>query len=195
MEEQLPRSLTKPPNPLLESIQKQIIIFPNNLGVSTTPRCEEIDGKGTTLWNLCTRLRRNYDLDKPQDVPLILLLTRVFAFLLLDCALENGKGATANLVRLMKVGIKAAKNCIGMCIGGCVLRPLAYVGIDRKQPDLSLKVLEKLGKYELLLLKSDGEDRSEDAEDHQRLIAEYYVLRTALVYTLRFFFFFETYSI
>jgi hypothetical protein len=65
------------------------------------------------LWNLCTRLRRNYDLDKPQEVPIILLVTRVFAFLLLDCALESGKGGTDSLLRVMKVGIKAAKNCIG----------------------------------------------------------------------------------
>ena len=81
--------------------------------LSTGPKGEEIDGKGTTLWNLCTRLRRNYDLDNPQDVPLVLLMARVFAFLLLDCALENGDNTTANLVRLMKVGMKAAKNCIG----------------------------------------------------------------------------------
>jgi hypothetical protein len=51
--------------------------------------------------------------------------------------------------------------------------------IDRKQPDLSLKVLEKLGKYELLLLQPD---RDEGNQVHEKLIAEYYVLRTALVY-------------
>lgn len=42
-------------------------------------------------------------------------------------------------------------------------------------------MLEKLGRYELLLLKPDEEDRLGDVEVHQRLIAEYYVLRTALV--------------
>jgi hypothetical protein len=41
-----------------------------------------------------------------------------------------------------------------------------------------------LGKYELLLLKSDGNPASENGEAHERLIAEYYVLRTALVYCL-----------
>jgi hypothetical protein len=51
---------------------------------------------------------------------------------------------------------------------------------DRKQADLALKVLEKLGKYELLLLKREGKP-SEDSERHERLVAEYYVLRTALV--------------
>jgi hypothetical protein len=113
LEEQLPLVLTESSGPLLDTVQKHILTFSSNLGLSTTPRCEEIDGRGTTLWNLCTRLRRNYDSDKPQDVPVLLLMTRIFAFLLLDCALENGKGTTTNLVRLMKIGIKAAKNCIG----------------------------------------------------------------------------------
>lgn len=107
---QLPQALTGSPGPLSERIQKHISTFP---GVSTASKCEEIDAKATVLWNICTRLRRNYDLDKPHDVPPILLLARVFAFLLLDCALENGKGGVANLTRVMKVGIKAAKNCIG----------------------------------------------------------------------------------
>ena len=113
LEEQLPHALTDDSGPLFDKTQKHILTFPSGLGASTTPRREEIDGRGTALWNLCTRLRRNYDLDKPQEVPIILLVTRVFAFLLLDCALENGKGGTDNLLRVMKVGIKAAKNCIG----------------------------------------------------------------------------------
>jgi hypothetical protein len=114
VEEQLPLVLTRPPGPLFDNIQRHISTFPSILGLSTTAKCEEVDGKGTALWNLCTRLRRNYDPDKPQDVPVILLLARVFAFLLLDAGLENGRGTAADLVRLMKIGIKAAKNCIGM---------------------------------------------------------------------------------
>jgi hypothetical protein len=51
--------------------------------------------------------------------------------------------------------------------------------IDTKQLDLSLKVLETLGKYELLLLEPDRDD---GGRVHERLIAEYYVLRTVLVY-------------
>jgi hypothetical protein len=113
LEEQLPQALTDPPGPLSDRIQKHISTFPNGPGLSTTSKCEEIDAKATVLWNLCTRLRRNYDLNNPHDVPPILLLARVFAFLLLDCALENDKSGVANVIRAMKVGIKAAKNCIG----------------------------------------------------------------------------------
>ena len=47
-------------------------------------------------------------------------------------------------------------------------------------------MLERLGKYELLLLKPDEKQPSERSESHERLIAEYYVLRTALVYLMLF---------
>lgn len=50
-----------------------------------------------------------------------------------------------------------------------------------KQYDLALKVLEKLGGYEIKLATTDAESPVEFGDACQRLIAEYYVLRTALV--------------
>ena len=50
-----------------------------------------------------------------------------------------------------------------------------------KRFDLSLKVLEKLGGYEDKLGTPDPGTSLEDGVVHQRLIAEYYILRTALV--------------
>lgn len=97
---------------LFNELQNYVLEFPGNLVTSAASKCEEIDGIGTTLWNLCTRLRRRYESDSPQETPSILLVARVFAFQLLDGALETGKGTTANTLRLMKIGIKAAKNCI-----------------------------------------------------------------------------------
>jgi hypothetical protein len=79
-------------------------------------RYEEFDRIGTIIWNLCTRLRRDFNSDNPIGVPLILLLARVFSFLLLDGAHDGGKSATGNLARLMKIGIKAGKSCIGLWI-------------------------------------------------------------------------------
>lgn len=116
VEEQLPAAVSKPEGLLFNDIHRHISTFPNTktLGKSASSRCEETDSNGTSLWNLCTRLRRNFDSDGPQDIPLILVLTRVFAFFLLDCALESGKSTTTNVIRVMKIGIKAAKNCIGM---------------------------------------------------------------------------------
>lgn len=127
-------------NTLFDDIQNHILTFPTtthtttHLPPSSSPSCEEIDARGTALWNLCTRLRRRYELESSNNVnankndnddgnknkkrdetpPLILLLTRVFAFLLLDLALEKGRGdRMGGLVRVMRVGIKAARNCVG----------------------------------------------------------------------------------
>lgn len=98
---------------LLDETEKQISTFPSALGSAAASKCEEIDSAGTTLWNLCTRLRRDYDLETPKDGPFILVTARVFAFLLLHYAQENGKATTGNVLRLMKIGIKAAKACLG----------------------------------------------------------------------------------
>jgi hypothetical protein len=114
LEAQLPTAITSRTAPLLlQGIENQLSWFPSKPIASAAPRCEELDSRGTTLWNLCTRLRRGFDADKSDEVPPILLAARVFAFLLLDCACENGKSAPGNFTRLMKIGIKAAKSCLG----------------------------------------------------------------------------------
>ena len=56
----------------------------------------------------------------------------------------------------------------------------AYLSIAVKRLDLALKVLENIGRYELKLATVDAGLIPEDGDIHQRLIAEYYVLRTAL---------------
>jgi hypothetical protein len=88
--------------------------FPNKFGPIAASRCEEIDRIGTIIWNICTRLRREFDTDEPKDIPIILLLARVFSFLLLGGAYDGGRSAPGNLGRLMKIGIKAGKSCIGL---------------------------------------------------------------------------------
>jgi hypothetical protein len=55
------------------------------------------------------------------------------------------------------------------------------VSIEKKDSNAALKVLEKVARYEVMLKKPDADIPPEDAEVHERLIAEYYVLRTALV--------------
>ncbi len=57
--------------------------------------------------------------------------------------------------------------------------------LDRKQADLALKVLEKVGGYEGLLKKADSEI-SDDGGSFNNMIAEYYVLRTAVVRSIFF---------
>ena len=62
-----------------------------------------------------------------------------------------------------------------------VLITPADLSAEAKRFDLALKVLEKLGGYEIKLATPDADLPVEDGDVHQRLIAEYYVLRTALV--------------
>ncbi|KAG9248179.1 meiosis protein SPO22/ZIP4 like-domain-containing protein [Calycina marina] len=148
-------------------LQRHISFFPaaKSLGEIGASKCEELDGNGTALWNLCTRLKRNYDTGTPQDVPIILLLARVFAFMVLYCALEVGKGTTGNVVRVMRIGIKAAKNCMG-----------------REQWDNATKICGNIGLMEGMLRKLDPDLQEGETEIHERLIAEYYILRTALAW-------------
>jgi hypothetical protein len=117
LETQLPAAASsRTPGSLAQETQKQISSLPSTFVSLTSAKCEEIDHVGTAIWNICTRLRRDFDSDRPQDIPIILLLARVFSFLLLDCANDNGKNANGCLKRLMKIGIKAAKSCLGMPI-------------------------------------------------------------------------------
>ncbi|PMD45090.1 SPO22-domain-containing protein [Hyaloscypha variabilis F] len=154
-------TIARTPETLLTEIENQISNFPNKFGAIAASKSEEVDQVGTTIWNLCTRLRRDVESDNPKDVPIILLLVRVFSFLLLDGAYECGKNPPGNLARLIKIGIKAGKSCI-----------------ERKEGDLALKVLEKVGGY----IKPDPGVTPGDKEACERLTPEYYVLRTALAW-------------
>ena len=114
LEAQLPAAVsTKASEALHFDVEQQISAFPSNLTLCAASKYQELDNKGTSLWNLCTRLRREYDSENSHDMPVILLMARIFAFLLLDGANQCGKSEASNAVRLMKTGIKAAKNCLG----------------------------------------------------------------------------------
>ena len=114
LESQLPTAAaSRTSGTLCEETTNQISSFPSKFGALAAPKCEEVDRIGTTIWNLCTRLRRDVETDNPKDVPIILLLARVFSFLLLDGAYDGGRNAPGNLARLVKIGIKAGKSCIG----------------------------------------------------------------------------------
>jgi hypothetical protein len=58
---------------------------------------------------------------------------------------------------------------------------LANSKTERKDVQLSLKVLEIVAKYEETLRHPQTESTPDDNEDRERLRAEYFVLRTALV--------------
>jgi hypothetical protein len=97
---------------LVDKLENHIQTFPANVGSAASAKYEDLDRSGTTLWNLCTRLKRS---DEPnnQQKPLVLAMTRLYAFLMLDSGQNSGKGNFTNGVRVMKVALKTAKNCLG----------------------------------------------------------------------------------
>ncbi|CAD6499560.1 BgTH12-03671 [Blumeria graminis f. sp. triticale] len=110
-------------------IHKSISSFPTK--IISSQNFEEFDRCGTAIWNTCTRLRRDIEFNENDEGNYLLFLARIFAFFLLDCAHQCGEAPAGNLLRLIKVGIKAAKNCI-----------------DRKDCDMALRVLGKVGGYQ-----------------------------------------------
>ena len=114
-------------------------------------------------------------------MPIVLLLARVYAFLMLDCAHVAGKSTGGNLARTMKIGLKAGKNCDGTLPNNtCVQVPHADTPVDAKEYLLAIKVLSRVSAYEGLLQKIT--DMSlEERQACERLVAEYYILRTSVV--------------
>lgn len=98
---------------LTEHLERQLQTFPTNLGNLAVQKYGLLDSKGTELWNLSTRLRRNDGFHSQKNNSIVVLMMRVYAFLMLDGAQNSGKGTFANAVRVMKLSLKAAKNCIG----------------------------------------------------------------------------------
>lgn len=127
---------------------------------STSDKKEELDRVGTDLWNLSTHLRRN-ERSSSGYLPCLL---RVFAFLLLDSVQPGTDCGPQNCVRLLKVALKTAKTCL-----------------DTVQLDLCAKSLERAARYEEELSKSAAEEWPVEGMVYEKLRAEYFILRTALV--------------
>ncbi|KAK2625835.1 hypothetical protein QTJ16_005147 [Diplocarpon rosae] len=166
LEAQLPvAAASKASTTTIQQLEKNIYSFPENLSVTSVSKYEDLDRTGIAIWNLCTRLRREYDTDKPQDIPIVLLLARVYAFLVIDCAHVGGRSAADNLARIMRAGIKAGKSCL-----------------ERKEFQLAVKVLGKVSEHEAAMNTLIAEMKKEERKICEGLVAEYYVLRTALAW-------------
>ncbi|RKF74152.1 Sporulation-specific protein 22 [Golovinomyces cichoracearum] len=150
---------------LKSEIRDFLFSFPNNFPPSS--HVQEIESYGTKIWNLCTRLRRDIESDSSDEIHEILLLTRILAFLMLDCAHQCGKATSENLPRLMRTGVKSCKSCI-----------------EYKNSELALKVLGKVSSYQVLLKNFETDITKDDRDICEKLLAEYYVLRTAVAWQM-----------
>jgi len=74
----------------------------------------ELDKVGTDLWNLCTRLRREFAGEHGRGTKPIILRCRVLAFLALDLARWSEADASwTDAAHLLRVALKASKTCLG----------------------------------------------------------------------------------
>ncbi|KAF7916982.1 uncharacterized protein EAE98_010413 [Botrytis deweyae] len=188
-------------NGTFKELENNITTFPTKLSASAKDKAQELDEKATCIWNVATRLKRSLPAesdddedggsktwDKRNELRAVLIMVRMFAFLVLDCAnecgnsvahiqadtggdeeKEKGEKSRGNLLRLMRVGIKTGKDCL-----------------DGQKIDYAVKVLEKLAGYtgysEELLRTYESSGTSEERAACARFTAESFVLRTLLAW-------------
>ncbi|KAA8565380.1 hypothetical protein EYC84_011087 [Monilinia fructicola] len=214
-------------NGTFKDLESHIATFPTKLSAGARQKAQELDGKATEIWNVGTRLKRSLpekddqEIDddgasskcwqKRKELKDVLVMVRMFAFLVLDCANEcdnpaaylhigsgdknNDKGekARGNLLRLMKVGIKTGRDCLSMYLshtwapermlefGNGTLIIMCWT--DEQKTDYAVKVLERLAAYsEALLPAYESFGKLEEKAICARLTAEYFVLRTLLAW-------------
>ncbi|TGO20156.1 hypothetical protein BTUL_0001g01680 [Botrytis tulipae] len=188
-------------NGTFKELENSIATFPTKLSASAKDKAQELDEKATGIWNIATRLKRSLPAendidedggsktwDKRNELRAVLVMVRMFAFLVLDCANECGNSVAhiqagtggdeekeireksrGNLLRLMRVGIKTGRDCL-----------------NDQNIDYAVKVLEKLAGYtgysEELLRTYESSGISEERAACARFTAEYFVLRTLLAW-------------
>ncbi|POS85724.1 hypothetical protein EPUL_000909 [Erysiphe pulchra] len=145
---------------LAKNLKNYLNAFPNKF--SSSIYHEEIERRGIALWNLCIRLRRENDSESSNDAHGILLLARVFAFFLLDCAHQCSKATSKSLPRLIRAGVKT----------------------EKKNSEMALKVLSKVSGYQELMKNSGAELSKDDRDVCEKLLVEYYILRTAIAWQM-----------
>ncbi|KAK1478311.1 hypothetical protein CTAM01_15036 [Colletotrichum tamarilloi] len=160
-------------NPQLETI----------IRFSGSPRAKsqraELDRRGTELWNLCTRQRRD-NVDGTAAAPAarkkLLLRSRTFAFFMISIARGVPSGAEpqlADVVHVMKLALKAGKTC------------LDEGGTSSSALKLAETVFEKGAGYSATLSQLQAKMLGpDDLQECKKLDAEYFILRAALASSL-----------
>ncbi|BFZ64485.1 sporulation-specific protein 22 [Saitoella coloradoensis] len=118
---------------------------------------DEMDGLGTELWNLSTKVSRDDNFDKK-----VACLLRVVAYLLIESGRRESTGKdTEGAFRILKIANKAARACL-----------------DSNALSLATKILERGAAFQrdLSIAPKCG---SLEAE-HARCSSEFFVLRTRL---------------
>ncbi|KAK0626986.1 meiosis protein SPO22/ZIP4 like-domain-containing protein [Immersiella caudata] len=138
-------------------------------GISGDP---EIDKQATRLWNICTRLKRDFHGASPEEkrktkrLRKLCLHGRVLALHLLGLTrarvLEK-EGRIGDVVYLLRLALKAGRDCI-----------------EEKEPRLASSVLAKAADYKGLLQDGAGKMTKEEIAECNCFEVEYFIIRTGL---------------
>ncbi|EGZ70182.1 SPO22-domain-containing protein [Neurospora tetrasperma FGSC 2509] len=128
-------------------------------GVSGHP---EIDQQGTRLWNICTRLRRDCE-PTNKRLKRLHLHGRVLAFHLLVVANPIKTSKAQDLIYVVKLALKAARDCV-----------------ESSEFELATRVLQKAADYKSQLQDLASGLPKEEVDECNCLEVEYLIMRTAL---------------
>ncbi|KAI9832360.1 MAG: hypothetical protein M1826_002046 [Phylliscum demangeonii] len=146
---------------LIADLQHQINGFPLSNSAFGVAKAAELDARGTALWNLSTRMKRN---ERQASDKTVLCLVRIFAFLVMDYAQQTAVQTPPGCVRLLKVALKTARVA------------LDTEGLDWRFGTL---VLEGAAHYEAELSKVVEQS---EAARYEQLSAEYFIVRTVVAW-------------
>ncbi|RMZ74395.1 transcription factor [Pyrenophora seminiperda CCB06] len=160
---------------LLDDLRTHICRLPLQASSAVNVKQDELDRLGTELWNQATRLHHNQPCtdDEPRAAMSFeshcISLLRAFSFFLLDTAGGQGtKGRQRkSCVRLIKVALKTARNCI-----------------EGNELQISTKVLERAAEYQDVLSKGNEGELKEESELVEGLRARYFTMRMTLFLSL-----------
>ena len=98
---------------VLDQLARELQSHIKNFSTTKASRHQDLDTEGLSLWNLATRLMRSDGAAADTGPTDVFLAARVYAFLMLDSGNSHASMTPSNVVRLMKVALKAAKYSIG----------------------------------------------------------------------------------
>ncbi|KAK7920786.1 hypothetical protein PG985_008808 [Apiospora marii] len=151
---------------LVEKLEGKVFAIktytPRTLDMHTRSQLEET---GTNLWNLCTRKRRNEGERASSGYCRVLLLARIYAFLLLALPDTKAEKQSNAIVRIFRLAIKTGRSCIE---GG--------------ELEFALCALQKAADYNGLLHNLQSQLPEDELGLCKRLEAEHLVLRIVLAW-------------
>ncbi|KAK2008451.1 SPO22-domain-containing protein [Colletotrichum eremochloae] len=136
----------------------------------------ELDRKGTELWNVCTRLRRNEVPGAPPTRGKLILRSRAYAFFMITAARDAATGAKpqmVDVVHLAKLMLKTGRMYIN---DESIRASTSTMKLANAIFTKGAGYVAALGELQKTMLGPD------DLAECKSLESEYYILRTALAW-------------